>query len=312
MAVSTSTKMLFSKITCPQITLHGDPIFATGDNVTTWISDSAFAQGSMKAVYEIAVINQPHDDTARYVAKRFFKLQDDSWSDLDNAHPLDLTKVPAEFLAEAHNAQIQHEQTCLARGTVFIKSFYKFCHENGVDEVGDPSPASGMKRPAPELENNQGASTESIPMMGLMWLIEKRHPSQRIQRFSRTLEHATPHSDQLHLTIYALQRFIYRYSNNELVFADLQGTPVTTVGRNGDLSTGTVLFDPMTCTRTQGSGIGNHGPNGIQTFVEQHQCRELCDTLDLGTQFLLNPGKDDTAGYQLGDSGSDPGHVGDD
>ncbi|TFK26791.1 hypothetical protein FA15DRAFT_587615, partial [Coprinopsis marcescibilis] len=285
-SVSTSTKATFKMITCPHITPQGDPVFSTGETVTAWISESAFAHGSMKAVYE----------------------------------------VPADFAVADHNAQIQHEQTRLARGVLFMKAFYKLCRQRGVDtypnlqfadafvlqEAGNPSPASGIKGPAPlATPDNAGVDqTTDVMEPGLMWLVEKRHPSQWVQRFSGTLEHTTPHSDQLHLTVYAFQHFVYGFSNNELVFADLQGTPTTVVGRNGDLSKATILFDPMTHTTTQASGVGDHGPDGIQTFVDQHECRELCKALGLSAQYPLHDLEDTADGYQSGDSGPDPGHVG--
>jgi len=105
---------------------------------------------------------------------------------------------------------------------------------------------------------------------GLLWLAEKRHPSKTVIRFSGTLQHPTAHCDTLHLTVYAFLHFVYGYTKQQLVFADVQGkpefsnilltldlrltsryfagTPITFESDGGKTVNGILLFDPMTHT----------------------------------------------------------------
>lgn len=58
---------------------------------------------------------------------------------------------------------------------------------------------------------------------GLTWLIERKRPSTVI-KFSGTLNHRSARRDMRSATISALAHFVFGYSKQELVFADLQGT----------------------------------------------------------------------------------------
>ncbi|KAF8214474.1 hypothetical protein K438DRAFT_1926918 [Mycena galopus ATCC 62051] len=62
-------------------------------------------------------------------------------------------------------------------------------------------------------------------------------------------------------TIHAFAHFDWGHSNWTLVFADLQGT--------------------MTHTRTGVSGSGDFGLEGIQSFLDDHICGDVCRRLDL-------------------------------
>ncbi|KAK6997329.1 hypothetical protein R3P38DRAFT_3220308 [Favolaschia claudopus] len=61
-----------------------------------------------------------------------------------------------------------------------------------------------------------------------------------------------------------------------MIFADLQGTPAL-VGRKDGL----VLFDPMTHTVGGNSGIGDFGLEGINSFLRDHTCGDVCNRLAL-------------------------------
>ncbi|KAH6893870.1 kinase-like domain-containing protein [Coprinopsis sp. MPI-PUGE-AT-0042] len=151
-----------------------------------------------------------------------------------------------------------------------------------LEEQGLPSPASSLSAPTPTTEHEGEDETmaegaEKLP--GLMWLVEKRHPSSHIVRFSGTLQHPSAHSDLMHLTIYAFNHFVFGHTNHQLVFADLQATPVAAVSKQGKKVEGFQLFDPMTHTTTGCSGVGDFGRVGIDGFVRQHECREICNLL---------------------------------
>ncbi|KAJ6583944.1 kinase-like domain-containing protein, partial [Mycena vulgaris] len=76
-------------------------------------------------------------------------------------------------------------------------------------------------------------------------------------------------------TIYALAHFVWGHSNQSLVLADLQGTPVL-VGQKD----GMILFDPMTHT-INGYCVGDFGIEGIKTFFRDHICGDICLRLRL-------------------------------
>jgi hypothetical protein len=173
------------------------------------------------------------------------------------------------------------------------------------DAIEDPSPASGAKTYAGELN-------------GILWLVEKRR-SHSLQRFSGTLHHPVLGSDLRSSTISAFAHFSYGHSNSTLIFADIQGrshspqlpksrkltgehlgTPTQVDGRDG-----LVLFDPMTHTLSgfviqlfpsshlmnlmdfSDSGIGDFGPEGINAFIEGHCCGDICKRLSLNDEIPL-------------------------
>ncbi|PSR87381.1 hypothetical protein PHLCEN_2v5198 [Hermanssonia centrifuga] len=45
---------------------------------------------------------------------------------------------------------------------------------------------------------------------------------------------------------------------------------------------GQILFDIMMHTPDGKSGVGDHGQEGIDIFLEQHQCQQFCHELQLG------------------------------
>jgi Alpha-kinase family len=57
----------------------------------------------------------------------------------------------------------------------------------------------------------------------IRWLVEMRRPTT-VTRFSGTLLHTTAHKHDLQsMTIFAFAHFVWRHSNNKMVFADIQG-----------------------------------------------------------------------------------------
>ncbi|KAJ7676231.1 kinase-like domain-containing protein, partial [Mycena olivaceomarginata] len=83
-------------------------------------------------------------------------------------------------------------------------------------------------------------------------------------------------------TVHTFARYIFGYSGGELVFADLQGTPTPVRGNDG-----LVLFDPMTHTIAGGSGLGDFGIDGIETFINTHECNRLCIELRFDQSYPL-------------------------
>ncbi|KAJ7264716.1 kinase-like domain-containing protein, partial [Mycena rebaudengoi] len=84
------------------------------------------------------------------------------------------------------------------------------------------------------------------------------------------------------LTISAFAHFVFGYSDRQMVFADLLGTPSRVRGCDG-----LVLFDLMTHTLPGSCGVGDFGKEGINTFIQDHKCNAVCFGLQLDTIYPL-------------------------
>ncbi|KAJ7810136.1 kinase-like domain-containing protein [Mycena leptocephala] len=228
----------------------------------------------------------------QYVAKQFFKL---------TAADSDLFE--SEVSVEANRVEVEGEITRLAMGTWFLNGFYRLCKAHGdvsVDtniafadaflaiEVDCPSMASGVAQITDKEE-------------GLTWLVEHKRPTTVI-KFSGTLVHRSHRRDRRSATISAFAHFVFGYSKGTLVVADLQGTPCLV--RNND---GLILFDLMTHTKDGDSGIGDFGEKGIKSFIDDHQCTDLCRalTLESSSPLVMQVGGDSGSGKDS-DEDEDP------
>ncbi|KAJ7447516.1 kinase-like domain-containing protein, partial [Mycena galericulata] len=109
----------------------------------------------------------------------------------------------------------------------------------------------------------------------LTWLLEPERGNVYYRKYSGTLEHPR-HTDKQGSTINALQHFAYLNSNKSLILADIQASE-----SHIPSSKASVLFDLMSHTTTGDSGAGDHGEDGIKTFIEHHQCGQRCMQLGL-------------------------------
>ncbi|KAF8125226.1 kinase-like domain-containing protein, partial [Mycena galopus ATCC 62051] len=120
----------------------------------------------------------------------------------------------------------------------------------------------------------------------ITWLLEPERGNVQFRKYSGTLEHPR-HSDKQGATINAFQHFVYINSNKSLVLADIQASE-----SHNSASKASVLFDLMLHTITgQVLGGGDHGEDGIQTFVDQHECGERC--AQMGLEPLTEPKEDE-------------------
>jgi hypothetical protein len=140
-----------------------------------------------------------------------------------------------------------------------------------VQELNGISPASGMEESPSDDADSEDNNTGTSSPMGLMWLVEKRHASERVQKFCGTLRHTSSSSDLAHLTVSAFNHFVYQFTHKKLIYADLQGAFTRTFIIVGSLfilphhcpagtpglvtvddkeAEGIILFDPMTHTET--------------------------------------------------------------
>ncbi|KAJ7237983.1 kinase-like domain-containing protein, partial [Mycena rebaudengoi] len=104
----------------------------------------------------------------------------------------------------------------------------------------------------------------------ITWLLEPERGNIQYRKYSDTLEHPR-YTDEQRSTINAFQHFAYLNSNKSLVLADVQASE-----SHNPASKASVLFDLMLHTTTGNSGAGDHGKDGIKTFVEQHRCGQRC------------------------------------
>ncbi|KAF6744661.1 kinase-like domain-containing protein [Ephemerocybe angulata] len=291
----TRTMLNIQRITCSRLSRDYTPIWEKPESpLNCYLADVPFALGGMKAVFEIVI---PQIDT-KLVAKFFFKLEDAESTDSDmitgSTHlgpKIGEPLPPPDFTVAVHNSHITAELTKLLTGRSMMKKFYKVAAEKGVrvypglrfthgflaQEHKAVSPASGM---ADRNTNYDIQFFDDKSHEGFIWLVEPRHASTRVQKFGGTLSHPSFGSDLLHSTLYSFNHYVYHLSNKQMIFADLQGSPCLV--QNGDDEVeGLELFDPMTHTASEenSSGVGDHGQEGIDLFLSQHICGEMCRLL---------------------------------
>ncbi|KIM35059.1 hypothetical protein M413DRAFT_79793 [Hebeloma cylindrosporum] len=249
---ATSIRLTRAHTTCDVETGQVDTAWPDDAEVLNgFIGKSKLATGATKEVYQLSI------GSTLYVAKRFFEIGDgkDDVSAADNKKylmsELDRLKMTAWFLRnfKSHAKQNNVE---ISTGIDVSDGFL-------VRKLGSPSPASGL----PPMEFDKA-----------VWLVEPRRTTS-VQKFSGTLAHPN-REDELGLTLIAFTHFIYDTSDKELVLADIQGSPMSIDKRDV-----MVLFDLMSHTPASDSGIGDHGPAGIQAFLSQHQCNHICRGLEL-------------------------------
>ncbi|KAJ7216013.1 kinase-like domain-containing protein [Mycena pura] len=100
----------------------------------------------------------------------------------------------------------------------------------------------------------------------MVWLKEPYRLGP-VAKWSGTNQHPTHSQNKLGNILNAFAHFIYDASYKSVVLADIQISQV--------------LFDLTNHTSTGASGVGDHGQDGIDIFVEQHQCSNRCKMLGL-------------------------------
>ncbi|KAI1781872.1 kinase-like domain-containing protein [Ganoderma leucocontextum] len=211
-----------------------------------------------------------------FVAKRFFNIGGEGGdvSCTDNAHFLTL---------EAQRLEL---------GNMYLSEFYKHARTQGADVSTDfgftpyllarentepgldgatPSKASGI---SPEKWKSDWPFSDWDA--GIVWLLEPRR-SHLIDRWSGTLSQPSRQNKRF-ATMGAFAHFSMLLSENSMVFVDLQSSYGNLRDGHGY---GRVLFDPMTHSLSGNTGVGDHGLEGLGTFIDDHQCTSICSQLDL-------------------------------
>ncbi|KAJ7692019.1 kinase-like domain-containing protein [Mycena olivaceomarginata] len=246
-------------------------------------------KGRSKLVFKLTI------DGVAYVAKRCYTIGNGSAASIvDNRD------------------QLIKEGTTLGRTNFFLNSFKKECeHEEieisefevtdfilareGVDGLTDsftPSPASGIRQSdyasLPDTEKDE-LKTNTALISSVTWLLEPERGNVQLRKYSGTLDHPR-YSDKQGATINTFQHFSYLYSNNTLVLADIQASE-----SHNPLSKASILFDLMSHTLDGTSGAGDHGKEGIKTFVDQHECVQKCTLMGMKALKELEGEEEDVA-----------------
>ncbi|KAG6834598.1 hypothetical protein H0H93_008682 [Arthromyces matolae] len=205
------------------------------------------AKGVTKTVHKFMINN---NESESFVAKRFFNIGS---GPVDNA---------------TNSRVLQQELIRLKQGQWFLTLFMESADEKGLDVCKDIRFSDGF------LVREHGSCFDTL-VDPAVWLIEPLRTTS-VVKFSGTLCHPT-RSDKIGKTITAFAHFVYEISQKSMVFADIQGSPMTI---NGGKAV-TILFDLMTHTMDMSSGVGDHGKDSITSFVTQHVCDFFCRNLDL-------------------------------
>ncbi|KAJ7735776.1 kinase-like domain-containing protein [Mycena metata] len=260
MEVHKRSSVTLKKVVCVVDDVNGVvELEDTGEIITGAIRDVYFARGAMKNAHDFKT-----EGGHSLVAKHFYRISDTAEA---MAPPLSVSD---------HRLQIVLELQHLASASNFLKEFFHHAKECSVnvhaaiaiadawvgEEILHPSVASGTSK----IDATHG---------GLTWLVEGKRPTT-VEHFTFTLNHQTRRHDLCAQTIHAFAHFVYGHSNKHIVIADIQGTPAHINGQ--DMM---VLLDPMTHAASGDSGIGDFGKPGIQTFIRDHKCGDVCRALDL-------------------------------
>ncbi|KAJ6579920.1 kinase-like domain-containing protein [Mycena sp. CBHHK59/15] len=239
--------------------------------------DRHFAKGQMKLAHDMVILYEDGLEE-RVVAKRLYRTSSDDPDSTSNMVGLveNRTMLEAECIRLGIGEKILSEFYSFCRGSkVQVYENIKFAQGFLVTEIPiavtrPPSVASGLDSFHP-VHN------------GMTWLVEGKRASVVIS-FTSTLDHkARGAEDSQSDTVHAFAHFVFQYSEGSLVFADLQGTPGPVRGNDG-----LILFDPMTHTLDGGSGLGDFGMEGIESFVNGHECNRLCEQLHLEALELVD------------------------
>ncbi len=110
---------------------------------------------------------------------------------------------------------------------------------------------------------------------------------------------STPlHTSHLVTVISLLCLLIFKVDDGFKLYVRVSNMPLGTP-TNIDGHDGLVLFDLMTHTLDGNSGIGDFGREGINAFLQDHQCGEICKCLHLDEDIplrFIEEGESETVG----------------
>ncbi|KAJ6556996.1 kinase-like domain-containing protein [Mycena vulgaris] len=250
LAVHKRSAVMLQKFICVADPITGQTEFeSSGTVVSGAIRDTHFSEGAMKSAYDFKT-----NSGQALVVKRFYRISDQDDHDM-----------AASITVLENRDQIYLELRRLTLASYFLKAYFLHAKRQGVNIYTAIAFADAWL----------GEETR------ITWLVETKR-STTVEHFTFTLNHHTHRQDLCAQTIHAFAHFVYGNSNKNVVLADIQGTPAHLNGQDV-----MVLFDPMTHTPAGDSGIGDFGAKGIQSFIHDHKCNDVCRSLGLDESVIL-------------------------
>ncbi|KAJ7120080.1 kinase-like domain-containing protein [Mycena epipterygia] len=305
LTVKTRSNVTLQKFTVGVDTFDFSPELLKHDiQLDGLMRDSHFAHGQMKVAFDLAIVNT-NGKEERYVAKRLYRTSEDQ--------PQTVTRVVD---CADNRAYLEADAFRLALGEHLLHEFYECAKEQEVPVyqylkftqafLGEELPVQVTRMPSVASGVQDGFLDDVV---GPTWLIEPKRASQAIISYTTTLNHAPRGLDFTAKTVHAFAHYTFGSSESSLVFADLQGTSARVDGNDGVIllrSHDTHTQRRLTCTGYRGSGLGDFGTKGLETFIETHRCNELCRKLQFDKKFPLElmadiPGPEPTEGSQNDD-----------
>ncbi|KAF7325457.1 Kinase-like protein [Mycena kentingensis (nom. inval.)] len=221
---------------------------------------AAIAKGTSQKVYKGLI------DEKTYAFKRFYNVGSGKDSVTINEN----------------KDEVSNEAARLARTAFCLSEFLKHAEDEKVDVDRDisvteyriavevPQRDRGPSRASGYTEAELDSASEPV-----MWLVEPfRH--NRSEKWSGTNEHPLHDNSKLGNTLNTLAHYIYWASSGSMVIADIQSCKTLVGGKMSQ-----VLFDLTTHTVAENSGVGDHGQDGLDLFIKQHECTTRCEALGL-------------------------------
>ncbi|KAK7035081.1 kinase-like domain-containing protein [Favolaschia claudopus] len=234
------------------------------------LQDSPLGQGKTKNVYKVIYEGMP------WVAKRF----------------KDIGAGEGQVEIAENTAHLMEEVTRLGKTDIYLKGFVAEANDRGTAVIPPPHLESSLDQY--QAACNTTADSESgVSAVKILWLFEPRRTT-KVEHWSGTNECPAWPQKKLGSTLNAFTHYVYQISQETTVLADLQTSAA--VNENGDGLN--VRFDVMMHTTNGASGVGDHGQEGIDHFVDSHECVERCAGLKLSREGFKK-------GLELGDGSDD-------
>ncbi|KAJ7037365.1 hypothetical protein C8F04DRAFT_1180443 [Mycena alexandri] len=238
-------------------------------------------RGKSKNVYKFYIKDK------MFAAKRFF--------DTGNRPNADGTVVVSK---RDNDVGLAHDLYRLARMQMFRSKYMERAATVNFGEISNFEVSSGflitIQSALPMLDTG-ALSPDAALVDNSTYLVEPFRSSSVVRKFSGTLG-VTADYDKLAMTIMSFSHFVMEYTACTMAIADLQGSLHAEPGEARTM----YLFDPMTHTLTQDSGVGDFGCAGIQDAIENHDCNIFCKGLNLSPKTVL----EETFARQKADHGN--------
>ncbi|KAJ6461487.1 kinase-like domain-containing protein, partial [Mycena vitilis] len=212
------------------------------------------------------------DDTV-YVAKKFFDTGNE---------PVGGTPVVSK---QDNDIALAKDLARLKRLAMFREKYMELAAIKNFMEIAnfEVSDAFLISVQAAEAIKDTGSSDdEAGSFANSTYLVEPFRSSSVVRKFSGTLG-STADTDKLANTMLSFAHFVLEHTACAMAMVDLQGSLHAVPGTLRTM----VLFDPMSHTASEDSGVGDFGFIGITDAIDNHECNLFCRALGLCTKGVL-------------------------